>query len=152
MKTVCDVEAKTELLERIHKLTPATKAHWGKMNVGQMICHLTDQLRDLNGTRPVKYRGNPVLKFVVRPILSKISNWPKAIFPASADYDQLKNGTKPTNFEKDKAELINLFQQLDMNNAEIELPLHPAFGKLSCQQYAGIVYKHFDHHLKQFGV
>ena len=152
MKTVCDTDAKAELLERINKLTPEAKALWGKMNVNQMICHLTDQLRDLNGTRPVKYRGNPVLKFIVRPILSRIANWPKAVFPASVDYDQLKNGTKPTTFEKDKAELINLFMQLDMNKTDIELPPHPAFGKLSRKQYARIVYKHFDHHLKQFGV
>jgi len=152
MKDVRDIAAKNELLERIKKLTPETKALWGKMNVSQMICHLTDQLKDLNGTRPVKYKGNFILKFIVRPIVSRISNWPKAVFPAAKEYDQLKEGTKPTDFENDRQELLNLFKQLNLNDTVKPIPFHPSFGKLSHKQYARIVYKHFDHHLKQFGV
>ncbi|MGZ3867281.1 MAG: DUF1569 domain-containing protein [Bacteroidia bacterium] len=151
MKTVNQQEVKMELLGRIKKISPASLALWGKMNAHQVICHLTDQLRDLEGERPVKYRGNPVLKFIVRPLLSRIENWPKAIFPAAPDYDQLKNGTRPTDFETDKQKLLQMFAELDMSEAK-KLPLHPAFGKLTNEQYARIVYKHFDHHLKQFGV
>jgi hypothetical protein len=33
-----------------------------------------------------------------------------------------------------------------------EWPAHPAFGQLSRKDWGVLVYKHIDHHLRQFGV
>ena len=151
MKNISNRENKKEIIERIKKVNPSSRALWGKMNAHQAICHLSDQLRDLHGTRPVKYQGNIFLRLVLRPILSNLQNWPKAVFPAAKEYSQQLNGTKPGEFERDKNELLQLMEKLDLADVSKPIPLHPAFGKLSHQQYARIVYQHFDHHLKQFG-
>jgi hypothetical protein len=150
MKTVTDPAIRSEIISRIKKLGAGNKANWGKMNVHQAVCHLSDQMKDLHGIRPVKYQGNIILRWIVRPVISRLSKWPTGVFPASPDYDQQKKGTAPVSFEKDKEELLKLFDQLQLDKAE--LPLHPAFGRLTAEQYARIIYQHFDHHLRQFGV
>jgi hypothetical protein len=152
MKTVCEAGVKKELLDRIEKLTNSKKGFWGKMNVHKMVCHLTDQLRDLDGSRPVKYEGNLITRHALRHILSRFENWPKGVFPSASDYDQLKNGTKPIDFSMDKQTLIRMLEKLDLSDEKKKLPIHPAFGELTHKQYARIVYLHFNHHLKQFGV
>src|ERR1041384_2824616 len=98
MKTILDNKVREELAVRIERIAADAKAHWGRMNVHQMICHLTDQLRDLDGSRPVNYQGNPVTRHVLRHLLQKIENWPKGVFPSNSDYDQLKGGTRPVDF------------------------------------------------------
>lgn len=150
MKTITNPEVKNEIISRIKKLVPESKAGWGKMNAHQAVCHLSDQMRDLYGIRPVKYEGNFFMHWVVRPVLSRLPKWPGGVFPAAADYDQQKKGTAPVSFEKDKEELLKFFDGLRLD--KMELPFHPAFGKLNTEQYARIIYQHFDHHLRQFGV
>ena len=36
VKSLFDASVKQEIIERINKLNPGSKALWGKMNVGQM--------------------------------------------------------------------------------------------------------------------
>jgi hypothetical protein len=150
MKNINDPHVKSEIISRIKKLEPTAKGLWGKMNVHQAVCHLSDQMRDLHGMRPVQYEGNFITRWIVRPLISRLSKWPEGAFPASPKYDQQKEGTAPVIFEKDKEELLRLFDKLRLD--EEKLLMHPAFGKLNAHQYARIVYQHFDHHLRQFGV
>jgi hypothetical protein len=37
------------------------------------------------------------------------------------------------------------------NQPTAKWPEHPAFGKLSPRAWGVLIYKHLDHHLKQFG-
>jgi hypothetical protein len=56
MKTVTDPAIRSEIISRIKKLGAGNKANWGKMNVHQAVCHLSDQMKDLHGIRPVQPR------------------------------------------------------------------------------------------------
>jgi hypothetical protein len=40
MKTIYDIEALAEIVDRINQIKPETKPLWGKMNAAQMISHL----------------------------------------------------------------------------------------------------------------
>ena len=151
-KNVCIENDKTEILARLEKLHTSAQRKWGKMNVHQAVCHLTDQLRDLDGTRPVAYEGNPFFRYVLRPVISRLNTWPKAKFPTASGYDQMRSGTAPVDFEQDKNVLITKFREFNFSATDKPLPPHPAFGNLSHQQYGRIVYQHFDHHLRQFGL
>jgi len=151
MKNACDPIVKKELLDRIGGLDPAAKARWGKMNVNEAVCHLTDQLRDISGERPVQYRRNLFIRYAVYPLLSVLPAWPRGRFPAAPEYDQEKDGTKASTFENDRRMLLEMLRRLDLHDPALKLPLHPAFGKLSRAQYGRIVYQHFHHHLTQFG-
>ena len=53
------------------------------------------------------------------------------------------------------AEVATLREQLNglvERGAEALAPAHPAFGTLSAKQWGVLVYRHMDHHLRQFGV
>ena len=57
------------------------------------------------------------------------------------------------NFETEKqqlVELVNKFFQLGPDKA-CKFP-HPFFGTLTPEQWGKGMYKHFDHHLQQFGL
>jgi len=40
VKNLFDPAVKQDIIARINKLTPQSKALWGKMNVSQMLAHL----------------------------------------------------------------------------------------------------------------
>ena len=53
-----------------------------------------------------------------------------------------------TNIENEKTDLLNY---LENAKGKAQLMPHPFFGKLNRQEWARLIYKHLDHHLKQFG-
>ena len=53
-------------------------------------------------------------------------------------------------FEKEKAQLLDMLNRFTESNMINEQ--HPVFGKLTKEQWSKAMWKHLDHHLKQFGV
>ena len=140
-------------VQRIQQLGPETKAQWGKMNVNEMICHLSDPLRDVLGDRPSK-RAVPLL---LRPVLRMIVLGKKPFsknLPTLPSYLQSDKGkgTPVTGFEPDRQQLLQLLQRFHSAPADFAFQPHPGPGKLSREQNGFFVWKHFDHHLRQFGV
>ena len=69
----------------------------------------------------------------------------------ASELNQLKDGSKPRDFYTEAAfaeKMIDIFNERE----ESKLKPHPMFGKLSKKQWSDLLVKHFDHHLKQFGV
>ncbi len=54
MKSLRSATCQSETLRRIGGLTIKSPRQWGKMTVGQMVCHLTDGCQMATGERPVK--------------------------------------------------------------------------------------------------
>jgi hypothetical protein len=61
-------------------------------------------------------------------------------------------GTKPSEFEADRQELIRLTQLFRQTPPDRSGVLHPIFGRMSSAQWLRWAYLHMDHHLRQFGV
>jgi len=149
MKNLQLVETQKELLARIEKLTPETHALWGKMNVNQMICHITDPLRTALGLRPLENQSSFLLRTFVKWIVFNFPFMKNA--PTMKGFNQeAGDGTPPTSFAQDKTTFLQLFHQF--LNHKGEFSNHPAFGKLSNTEWNTLTYSHLDHHLRQFGV
>ena len=56
----------TELKIRIKNLEPKSHALWGKMNINQMICHVSDQIRMATGEIKTEYIGNVFLRLIAK--------------------------------------------------------------------------------------
>ena len=141
-----------EIVVRINKLTPESKAVWGKMNANQMVCHCTDQFRIAFGEKgkPEKDAGfmeRTMLKFLVLYVI-KI---PKNV-PTSPKVDQMKDGTPPTDFESDRQTLLSYIEKFASASDDFAWTPHFRFGQLAGKEWAILSHKHLDHHLKQFGV
>jgi Protein of unknown function (DUF1569) len=138
-----------EVLSRIDKLTPATQPGWGKMNVAQMMAHCSGALEMASGRLilPRLLIGR-ILGPFVKPIytndkpFSKSSPTHKKLVIADArDFAQ----------EQEKLKLrIREFNR--GGEAQTTKHPHPFFGMFQPQEWARGMYKHLDHHLRQFGV
>jgi hypothetical protein len=146
MKTIFNEANKNEILQRIEKLTPESKAIWGKMNVSQMLAHCalgaqmpTGELIVKNS--PMQFIGRLFKKSVIHSEQPFRKNSPTAPEITISDSKE---------FEKEKANFIASIKKLTSDSAKTEK--HPFFGKMTTEEWGIVNYKHADHHLRQFGV
>ena len=61
--------------------------------------------------------------------------------------------SSPQDFEAERTRLATLIDRVVQRGAaKTEGRIHHFFGRLSGDQWGCLIYKHFDHHLRQFGV
>lgn len=149
MKSLYDNSICEELLNRIDKLSPDTKALWGKMNVTQMLAHCAAGMDMASGRLNID-----------RVLMGKlIGGFLKSLYtndkPFSKNSPTAKELVKvdACDFEMEKTNFKKLLQAFSEGGKEkcTTYP-HPFFGKLKAEDWGIGIYKHTDHHLRQFGV
>lgn len=148
MKTLLDTAGSQEMLERLGRITPQSPRQWGKMDVAQMIAHCSNGLEMAMGTLKTK----PTLTGKL------IGRFFKAIYINEKPFskgDPTSNELRVVDqrdFDKEKQRLERLITQFAAGGYEkITRDPHPFFGSLNQQAWARGMYKHPDHHFRQFG-
>jgi len=147
MKSIFNPPDHFELHNRVQLLKTSARPHWGTMTPLQMVAHLCDSLRMASGELEVAPKKMP-LRF--SPLKELVLYWlpmPKGL-PTAPELI----GRKPGDWSLEIAELRDQLNSLVQRGAEALAPAHPAFGKLSAKQWGVLIYRHMDHHLRQFGV
>jgi len=150
MKDVFQKATIDEFIARINKLQPHSERKWGKMSVGQMIAHCSEATKVALGEKELKRRfigrlfGKMIIKKITKDAKPFRHNGPTdPDFVISDDRD----------FDEEKAKLVSLLKKFAKKSAsEFENRVHPFFGKMTPTEWSILTYKHFDHHLRQFGV
>ncbi|MCW5959589.1 MAG: DUF1569 domain-containing protein [Pyrinomonadaceae bacterium] len=142
---------RTEIIARLNLLTPDSKALWGKMSVGEMICHCLDGFKMAIGEIPPTDRSNRFTRSIVKFLVVYVIPIPRGA-PAAPEIDPQKKGMKPQDFEAERALLIEKINSFAHLKPEDLKGKHHIFGKLTANQWGRLGYKHLDHHLRQFGV
>lgn len=147
MMTIFDEETRRLLINRIKLLRENNEPQWGKMNIHQMLGHCIKYEKMMQGK--VKYKrafiGYLFGKLALKSDFLKDDSPIKKNTPTLS---QLKTTEYAGNFETDKKQWIRLIN--DYNDFQAKEIIHPFFGKLSPEQVGYLVYKHTDHHLRQF--
>jgi hypothetical protein len=145
---------KQKFIARINKLTPDSKANWGKMNVAQMLRHC--QL-SINNTVGKFDTGNP--GFMMKMMGSFFGKQAKKQIVYGDGFKKNMPTAKAfviageQDFETEKKNLIEAVNTLYAKGINKELSgKHPFFGKMSAEEWDILHVKHLDHHLSQFGV
>ena len=148
MKNLFEAEAVNEVLTRIDGLKPSSPRQWGKMDVAQMLAHCSAALDMACGqlNLPRLFIGMVIGPFV------------KPIFTNEKPFSQ-NNPTDPKLVVADQRDFVREQEQLKLKvrqfheGAETKCTRHPHpfFGSLTPQQWSRGMYKHLDHHLRQFG-
>ncbi|WP_026562709.1 DUF1569 domain-containing protein [Bacillus sp. J37] len=138
-----------ELLNRIDKLSPHSKPQWGKMDVAQMLAHCS-AFQDIAMGHSFPARGwlGIVIGNFVKPIFynDKPLTQNMSTIPTILIIDEKE-------FETEKEKLKDKMITFQNNGPDkCTTHPHPFFGKLTSEQWGKGIYKHLDHHLKQFGV
>ncbi|RAR75582.1 DUF1569 domain-containing protein [Flavobacterium aciduliphilum] len=149
MNSIYDSHSNALLINRINTLQPDSQPLWGKMSVGQMLTHCKLASDVAFGKMDIKVT-------IIMKLLGKLLK--KKVFYGG---DMGKNSptakefviTDTIEFEKAKTELITNIQKFAQEgHAAISLMEHPFWGKMSYEDWDALMWKHLDHHLKQFGV
>lgn len=151
MKNIFKKEVSQEVIDRINKLTPTTKAAWGKMEVAQMLAHLNVQYEMIYENEKFK-KPNPLLRFILKTFIKKKVVGPKPFAKNGKTSPVfIINSTK--DFTKEKERLTKYILTTQANGVDVLLPRDTkSFGKLTADEWNNLFYKHLDHHLEQFGV
>ncbi|WP_199121289.1 DUF1569 domain-containing protein [Pedobacter sp. ASV28] len=145
MKSIFDKDINAELIERIRALSTENVAEWGEMNCFQMIRHCTKSEEMFLGKRsyPRVLIGRIFGKMILKGLLK--NNEPiKKNQPTHLALKIKDTG----NFEVEKLKWMELLEAYkSYTNGTF---VHPFFGKMTDEQIGRYVFKHTDHHLRQF--
>jgi hypothetical protein len=148
MKNVHEPAISQEIIQRFEKLTPASQRQWGKMDVAQMMAHVSSALEINLGDREGK-RGL-MAKLFGKMAKKSVTN--EKPFKQGLPTDPSFVVTDSRDFNKERERVIALIKRLSASDPEkLAANAHPFFGKMTAQEWNNLNYKHFDHHLRQFG-
>jgi hypothetical protein len=148
MRSVRDPQARQALIARVRQLSHDQRRLWGRMEVGQMVAHVSDQLRMAVGGVEVQAARGPFRFAPMRYLIVHLLPWPKG--KAKAPPEAFT--TSPTELAEDIRTLVELIERFAATPPEQLKPLHPWFGRMTSQDWDVLSYRHLDHHLRQFGV
>jgi hypothetical protein len=147
MNSIYDKASNDAIIARINQLTPETEGLWGKMNVDQMFKHCTSVIGVAFGENEIKV--NLMMRVLGRVAKNKVlnneflHNSPTAkefVFIETYDFEQSRN------------ELIEKFSRFAKEGTHaIKTNNHPFWGKMSYEDWDKLMWRHMDHHLRQFG-
>jgi hypothetical protein len=148
MKNLFEAEATDEVIARVDKLQPATQRQWGKMDVAQMMAHCSAALDMASGRLdlPRMFIGRLIGPFV-KPIYTNDKPFSK-----SSPTDPKLVVSDRRDFAREQEQLKLKVRQFHEGGEQrcTQRP-HPFFGALTPEQWSRGMYKHLDHHLRQFG-
>jgi hypothetical protein len=150
MKNLFEATTAKEVKERIGQLGPNTQRQWGKMTAAQAMAHCSTTMEWAVGDshEPRMFIGRIVAPLVKSRLLRDEKpmgrNAPTAKSLVITDERDL--GKECTRLSA----LVDRFSQ-GGPRACTKHP-HTFFGQLTPEEWARLMYKHLDHHLRQFGV
>ncbi len=149
MNSLFDPADREALCRRFASLEPGAQRHWGRMEPAQMLRHCAIAMEDGLGARQVKqaFLGKLVTPFIRGQVFGEKP------FRRSAPTDPTYVVSDPRDFEAERSRLAVLIDRLVQQGvSKTDGLVHPFFGRLSGPEWGRLVYKHLDHHLRQFGV
>jgi len=149
MKNLFDKDSYIEIVSRINALTPETQRQWGKMNAAQMLAHCKEAFKvPLSDKKMPRMFIGLLLGWAIKKKLYNEEPW-KRNLPTAPNFI-IKD---ERDFEKEKQELVAMINRFHHEGpGNVGKYPHPMFGSFTSEQWGKSMYKHLDHHLKQFNV
>jgi Protein of unknown function (DUF1569) len=147
MKTAWNAADRRELQDRMSALRPDARGQWGSMTAPQMVCHLVESFRMAAGELPVAPKKSPARFTPLKQLVIYWLPFPKGV-PTAPELLERRPGT----WETDTLEMRSLLDVLATRDPAGRWPDHPLFGRMTGPAWGVLIYRHVDHHLRQFGV
>lgn len=147
MRSVFEVDVFEELNARLDRLGVESRAQWGKMNVGQMLTHVNTPLEGQLGKVQSDEKGNFLFRLLFKKMLYSDKPFGRNL-PTAKSFVI----TDVRDFEREHARLKANLLEAKEKGLKGSWARHPAFGVYTPAQHGMMIYKHLDHHFRQFGV
>ncbi|HKV60678.1 MAG TPA: DUF1569 domain-containing protein [Candidatus Acidoferrum sp.] len=150
MKNLFEAARVEEVKERMAQLRLDSKPLWGRMNGAQALAHCSAAVEWAVGDRipPRMFLGR-IMGQIVKPMVLGNDEPMRRNSPTAKDLvvqDERDLGTERERLRG----LIDRFAAAGPNGCTTHP--HSFFGRLTPEEWATLMYKHLDHHLRQFGV
>jgi hypothetical protein len=147
MQNLFDAADHDAILRRLSALQPSSPRQWGKMNAGQMLAHCAAALEVACGDRTKKQAliGRVLAPFVRASVLGEKP------FSRNAPTDPDFKVVDERDFAAERARVAVLVGRFcSRGPSAADGLVHSFFGRLSADQWGRLMFKHLDHHLRQF--
>jgi len=146
MKSIFDKTIRDKVISRINSLNESNSAQWGKMGLYQMLKHCTLWEEMMQGKK--QYKRAFIGRLFGKMALKKVLKDEAPLRHSTPTLPELMIKEKGGNIETHKAAWISRIEgYANFSNPNL---VHPFFGKMTEEQIGYMVYKHIDHHLRQF--
>ena len=152
-----NIEQKTRFLKEeyiplLRSIKPDAERKWGKMNVQQMIEHMSDSVRIANGKDPHQLitpeeNLERMQAFLMSDKPFK-ENTPNSLLPDEPATHRKESVAEA--IEELNSEIEYLFKVFETDKQKTIM--NPFFGALNFEMWVQLLHKHASHHLRQFGV
>jgi hypothetical protein len=149
MKNLYEAARAAEVKARLSQLQAESPRLWGKMNAPQAVAHCSAAMGwALGDCHPSRLFIGRILGQFIKP------------FVLRDDEPMRRNSpTSPDLVIEGQCDLLQQRQRLSSQidqfvaggPAACTTSPHPFFGRLTPEEWAILMYKHLDHHLRQFG-
>ena len=111
---------------------------------------MNDAIKISLGMKPAVDTSTFYSRYVMLPAALVLPFWPKGEATAP-ELDQKNEGSKARDFYTElefAKKMLDVFEEREASKFQP----HPLFGPLTKKQWADLLQKHFQHHLRQFAV
>jgi len=149
MQSLFNSSDRDAILHRVDALQPNAMRLWGTMTPAQALCHCAVAVEFCTGDRPVKQKLiGKLLAWVVRPSLLRTEK----PMGKNAPTDPQLVISDERDLAAEQARLRTAIVKMSERCAAAAgIAIHPFFGKLTGDEWGILMFKHIDHHLRQFG-
>lgn len=149
MKDLFQPAAAAEVKARLLSLRPDTPRQWGTMNAAQAVAHCCGGMEmALGDTRPRRVLAGRIFGRIIKrlalgneaPMRRNTPTVPEIVVADERELDSERRRLSG---------LIDRF--VAAGPAGCTTHPHSFFGRLTPREWAVLMYKHLDHHLRQFG-
>jgi hypothetical protein len=150
MKNLYEPAAVQQLKDRIARLRPDSQRQWGKMNVAQAVAHCSGPMEWAVGDSfPSRMFVGRILGPLVKSKVLKDESPMGRNAPTAKSL--VINDERDLEAERKRlCSLIDRFAAAGPKGCTTHP--HTFFGPMTPDEWATLMYKHLDHHLRQFGV
>jgi Protein of unknown function (DUF1569) len=150
MNNLFEAARVTEVKERMAQLRPNSDRVWGQMNPAQALAHCSRGIELAVGDRmPPRMLLGRIIGRIVKPMALGNDEPMRRNSPTVTDL--VVQDERDLGMERERlCGLIDRFAAA----GPVGCTTHPHsfFGRLTPDEWATLMYKHLDHHLRQFGV
>ncbi|MGC1463096.1 MAG: DUF1569 domain-containing protein [Terracidiphilus sp.] len=151
MKNLYEVSTTDELKARLAQLQPESQRQWGTMTVAQAVAHCADAMAWAVGETipaPASFVQRLAGR-ILKPLVLGGDTPFRRNSPTSPDLI-IRNDR---NLEAERSRLCQMIDRFAAAGpGGCTTHPHSFFGKMNPTEWATLMYKHLDHHLRQFGV
>lgn len=150
MKNLYEAARVEEVKQRVARLRPDSERLWGSMTAAQMVAHCATSMEWAVGdkTPPRMFLGRIIGRMVKQKVVGNDEPM-RRNSPTTKDLvvrDERDLG-------RERARLCALVDRFAGAGAKgCTTHPHSFFGPLTPEEWSILMYKHLDHHLRQFGV